>query len=406
MANLYDFKKSNEMFEYAKQIIPGGVQASRRPFVPGLSPVYMVRGKGARCWDVDGNEFIDYTLSLGPVILGYAYPRVNEAVAEALKSGVVFTNNHPVQNELAEKLRKLVPSAEMSTFFKSGSDATSAAVRIARTYAGREKVARCGYHGWHDWCCPDVKGVPKVLKDYVFGFDGNKPETLEAIFKGHPNEIACVIIAPETVNPTKMKESLLAVQKLAHDNGAVFILDEVKTGFRIALGGLQEYVGVTPDMTTVSKAMANGFPLSAVLGKKEIMEASNQTHISATFNGEFLSLVAAVTTIQELEDRQGIKHIWRMGERLLSGLNDAIKDASVSAEAIQEPYPPMPVVRFRDEDDRIRNAHETLWFRQAIGRGILVSGHVWFISLSHGEAEIDKTIEVLGESFKAIKGML
>lgn len=406
MVELYNFKKSNEMFDYAKQLIPGGVQASRRPFVPGLSPVYMVRGKGARCWDVDGNDYIDYTLSLGPVILGYAYPRVNEAVAEALESGVVFTNNHPVQNELAEKLRKLVPSAEMSTFFKSGSDATSAAVRIAKTYAVREKVARCGYHGWHDWCCPNEKGVPKVLNDYVFGFDGNKPETLEAIFKEHPNEIACVIIAPETVNPAKMKESLLAIQKMAHENGAVFILDEVKTGFRIALGGLQEYVGVTPDMTTVSKAMANGFPLSAVLGKREIMEAANQTHISATFNGEFLSLVASLATIQELEDRQGIRHIWKMGERLLGGLNDAIRDSGVSAKAISEPYPPMPIVRFTDEDGRIRSAHEMLWFRQAIGRGILVCGHVWFISLSHGEQEIDRTIEVLGESFKAVKGMI
>jgi len=406
MVKLYSFKKSNEMLEYAKQIIPGGVQASRKPFVPGLSPVYMVKGKGARCWDVDGNEFIDYTLSLGPIILGYAYPRVNEAVTEALKNGVVFTNNHPIQNELAEKMRKLVPSAEMSTFFKSGSDATSAAVRIARAYTGREKVARCGYHGWHDWCCPDVKGVPKILNGYVFGFDGNNLETLERIFKEHPSEIACVIIAPETVNPAKMRETLLTIQKLAHENGTVFILDEVKTGFRIALGGVQEYVGVTPDMTTVSKAMANGFTLSAVLGKKEIMETATQTHISATFNGEFISLVAAFTTIQELEDRQGTKHIWRMGEKLLKGLNDVINDAGVNAEAISEPYPPMPIVRFKDEDERIREAHELLWFRQAIGRGILVCSHVWFISLSHGDEEIDTTIEALGESFKAVKEMI
>jgi len=406
MVELYGFKKSNEMFEKAKQIIPGGVQASRRPFVPSLSPVYMVRGKGAHCWDVDGNEFIDYTLSLGPVILGYAYPKVNEAVSEALKDGVVFTNNHPIQNELAEKLKELVPSAEMSTFFKSGSDATSAAVRIARTYTGRERVARCGYHGWHDWCCPDTKGVPKVLGDYVFGFDGNKPETLEGTFKKYPNEIACAIIAPETINPANMRESLTAIQKLCHDNGAVFILDEVKTGFRIALGGLQQHVGIVPDITTVSKAMANGFPLSAVLGKREIMEAANQTHISATFNGEFLSLVAAITTIRELEEKHGVRHIWRMGERLLAGLGDAIRDAGVSAEAVADPYPPMPIVRFTDEDQRIRSAHEMLWFRQAIGRGILVCGHVWFISLSHGEEEIDRTIEVLGESFKAVREMI
>ena len=264
----YAYAKSYALFQQAKDIIPGGVQASRRPFVSGSSPVYMVKGKGSHCWDVDGNEFIDYTLSLGPVILGYAYQRVNEAVIEALKNGIVFTNNHPIQNELAEKLEQLVPSAEMATFFKTGSDATSAAVRIAKTHTGKEKVARCGYHGWHDWCCPEVKGVPKILKEYVFAFDGNQPETLESILQQQSDHIACVIVAPERLDSETMEKSLREIQKLTHECGAILIFDEVKTGFRIALGGVQEHIGIVPDMTTLSKAMANGFPISAVVGKE------------------------------------------------------------------------------------------------------------------------------------------
>ncbi len=394
------YKRSYSMLEEAKNLIPGGVQASRRPLLEGRSPVYIQRARGCRCWDVDGNEYIDYSLSLGPIILGYAHPQVDEAAIRQLREGIVFTFNHPLQNRLAEKLTEHIPSAERATFFKTGSEATSAAVRVARAHSGRERVARCGYHGWHDWCNVGAKGVPAALAGQTLGFDANRPETLEDVLSTQPGEFAAVIVAPETVSPAK-SETFQRLIEIAHKHGAVFILDEVKTGFRMGLGGIQARLGITPDLTTLSKAMANGYPLGALVGKREVMRAAEEVHLSATFNGEAVSMAASLATLEVLEQPGNLEHIWRMGERLIAGLNALAGKHGAEAVAFGEPLPPMPVMRFKGEGEAVDNLRRE-FYAEVIARGVLLHpSHVWFVCLAHGEPEIEQTLEVADAAFDA-----
>ncbi len=396
----YQFTKSYELFGKAQKIIPGGVQASRRPLVPGRAPVYIDHAKGCRCWDVDGNEYIDFCLSWGPIILGYAYDPVDEAAIEMIRKGIVFTQNHPIQNELAEKLCQLIPCAEMVTFMKTGSEVTSVAVRIARAYTGREKIARCGYHGWHDWCNVGGNGVPKVLEGQTLEFDGNRPETLERLFEENPNEIAGVIIAPEEVVPPD-RSKFERIKEITHRHGAILIFDEVKTWPRISLGGFQEWIGVIPDIATLSKAMANGFPIGAVVGRKEVMETVNHIWISATFNGETASMAAALKTIQELERLNALEHIWRMGRMLIDGLNEIIREFGAPAEAFGWPLPPMPFMRFTVEDKETEEKLRTSFFGEVISRGVLLHPtHMWFVSYAHKEEDIERTLEIVREAMK------
>jgi len=393
------YSRSYALFEEAKKVIPGGVQASRRPLIEGRSPVYIERAKGSHCWDVDGNEYIDYSLSLGPIILGYAHPEVDEAVIRQLGQGIVFTFNHPLQNRLAEKLVAHVPSVEMATFFKTGSEATSAAVRVARAYTGKERIARCGYHGWHDWCNVGGKGVPAVLEGQTLGFDANKPETLEALLQQHPNEFAAVIVAPETVGPdnTDLFHRLIGT---THNHGAIFILDEVKTGFRMGLSGFQGRVGIAPDLTTFSKAMANGYPIGALAGRREVMRAAEEVHISATFNGEVVSMAASLATIEILEQPGNLEHIWHMGERLINGLNQLAQKHGVDAVAAPEPMPPMPFMRFTGEGEAVERLREE-FYAEVYAQGVLLTwGHVWFISLAHSEQDIERTLEIADAAFE------
>ena len=399
------FSRSTAIFEQAQTIIPGGVQASRTPLYAGESPVYIQYGKGSRCWDIDGNEFIDYILGFGPIILGYAHPVVNDAVTKSLTDGVCFTFNHPIQNELARTIIRVVPSAEMVSFCKTGSDATSAAIRIARAYTGRDKVAHYGYHGWHDWSVVGMEGmdtgIPTGLRTYTVTFDADYPETLAALLEAEPSAYAAIIVAPEEIHGN-LSACLTEIGQLARSYGAVFILDEVKTGFRLALGGAQERYGVIPDLCTCSKAIANGFPLAVVAGRRAIMEAAKNVWFSSTFNGEILSMAAAIATIGELERDGKLAHIWYMGERLIAGLTDIIKCKQVTATVRGLPEPPMPFLRFTDNDINKREHQKRIFYTTVVQNGILLHpDHVWFISAAHSEAEIDRTLEVCEMAMQA-----
>jgi len=396
------YQRSYEMFEQAKKIVPGGVQASRRPWLEGRCPVYVGRAEGCRCWDVDGNEYIDYSLSLGPIILGYCDPRVDEAAIRQIRQGTVFTFNHPLQNRLAEKLIEHIPSAEMATFLKTGSEATSAAVRVARAYTGRERVARCGYHGWHDWCNVGAKGVPAVLQDQTIAFNGNHPENLEQVLSSYPGEFAAVILAPEEISPPE-PEKFQRLLEIAEKHEAVFILDEVKTGFRMGLGGIQRRMGIRPHLTTLSKAMANGYPIGALVGQREVMQAADEVHISATFNGEVFSMAASLATIAALEQPGVLEGIWEMGERLIDGLNELASRHAVKARAFAMPLPPMPFMRFEGEGEAVDRLREE-FYAEMYAQGILLSwGHVWFVCAAHGPEEIDRTLECADAAFERAK---
>ena len=403
MAELYAYTESERMFAEAQDLFPGGTPQHRRALIPGGSPIYMDRGRGSHIWDVDGNEYIDYTLSLGPIVLGYAHPRVNRAVAEAMKKGATFTLNHPIQNQLARRLIEVIPSAEMVWYARTGSGVTSSALRIARAHTGREKVIRCGYHGWHDWCVPGGAGVPKSIADEIIGWDGQETDGLQAIFNEHPDQIACLIVAPEAIHDLSA-ERLRDVQRVVAGAGAIWILDEIKTGFRMALGGVQEHFGVTPDLTTVSKAMANGWPIGAVVGRREIMLTADKVWLPSTFNEETLGMAAALATIDELAERDGIAHFFHIGTRLIDGLTKLCLAIGVEAHGEAQPLPPMPFLRFDYEDDAVRDKARGIFFREVIGRGVLFHpGHVWFLTLSHTDEDVDRSLEVAEIAFKQVK---
>jgi glutamate-1-semialdehyde 2,1-aminomutase/spore coat polysaccharide biosynthesis protein SpsF len=397
--------KSFEYWNRAEELIPCGTQTlSKGPdqFVKGVYPIYLKSGKGSHVFDVDGNEYIDYPMALGPIILGYSYPRVNQAIEDQLKDGIIFSVMHPLEVEVAELLRETVPCAEMVRFGKNGSDVTSAAVRASRAFTGREKVAFCGYHGWQDWYAVTTsraEGIPKVLKGLTIPFEYNKIETLERVFAENRNEIAAVIMEPVGLEEPK-DDFLKKVRDLTHENGALLIFDEVLTGFRLALGGAQEYFGVIPDLACVGKAVANGMPLSAVVGKEEIMKVFEKVFFSFTFGGETLSLAAAVATINEMKERYVIGHIWKQGKKLQDGYNKLAQELDLNTRCIG--LAAKPGLVFKDESGKESLEIKSLFFQECIKRELLF-GNATYISYSHSNEDISRTLEVCWEALDILK---
>ncbi|RJP27547.1 MAG: aminotransferase class III-fold pyridoxal phosphate-dependent enzyme [Candidatus Omnitrophota bacterium] len=390
-------EKSNTLKAKAKEIIPSCTQTfSKGPtqFVQGVAPVYLQKGKGCRVWDVDGNEYIDYAMGLAPVILGYGYPSVVEAVAAQIKEGTTFTLPHPLEIEVSQKLVELIPCAEMVRFGKNGSDATSGAIRAARAYTGRDRIACCGYHGWQDWYIGTTtrnKGIPEAVRQLTSPFSYNNLESLERIFEQYPQQIAAVIMEPVGVEEPR-DHFLQKVKELAYREGAVLIFDEIVTGFRMALGGAQEYFGVIPDMACYGKAMGNGFPIAAIVGRRDIMELFDEIFFSFTFGGETASLAAALATIQELQTNQVIPHLWWQGQKIRNGFNVLARHYGLEAYMECKGYAPRVAVQFHEQDSQ-RPILKSLYQQECLKRGILfTSGHN--LSYSHTVEDIDYTLRV------------
>jgi len=325
--------KSIQLFEEAKTLVPGGVLGARKPgdFIMGEYPIFLEYGKGCRLTDVDGNEFIDFLCGYGPIILGYREDEVDDAVYRQIKDkGFCFTLTQPYQNDLAKKLNALVPSAELSIFLKTGSDATTAAIRIARAYTGRIKVMRCGYHGWHDWCVEMKGGIPEKFYEDVHEFPYNDLDMIEDLMKKHGDQTAAIIMTPFG-HPLHQKMQvpkpgfLEGVRKLADKYGSVLVYDEVRTCFRLRMGGAQELYGVTPDLTVLGKGMANGYAISVVTGKKDVMmAAASKLFISSTFFPNSEGYIAALKTIEIMEREKVLDNIWDKGGRLLTKIQNII----------------------------------------------------------------------------------
>ena len=400
--------RSAELWRTACGLIPGGSQTnSKRPhsrlLEQGRYPALVDRASGCRVWDPDGNEYIDYLMGMGPIILGYAYPEVDEAVLAALDRGTGYGLPSPLEAQAAEALCRAVPCAEMVRFLKTGAEATSAAARIARAHTGRERIAQCGYHGWHDqWMAPRQEpGVPLALREYTLPFTYNRLETLEKLFADYPGEIAAVMLVATQVEAPD-SGYLAAVRDLARENGALLIFDEIVTGFRMARGGAQDYFGVTPDLACFAKAMANGMPLAAVVGPRELMAPVEDLVISTTYGGETLALAALIATAEVMTREPVQTHLWAMGERLMKGLNEAARNQGVSAEMIG--YPCMPQLRFGDQKaERVAAMWET--FLAALAeRGVLTGiGRLWFITYSHTEEDVEATITAGEEAFAEVR---
>jgi glutamate-1-semialdehyde aminotransferase len=391
------FKKSQEWLDRTLKVIPSGTQTyskGPRQFIRGASPVFVERGDGARLWDVDGNEFLDFTMGLCAVILGYADPDVNAAVTRQMALGTVFTLPHPIETEVSEMLARLIPCAEMVRFGKNGSDATAGAVRLARAVTGRDLIACCGYHGWQDWYVGTRtlnRGVPEATRALTVPFDYNRIETLERIFDERPGQVAGVIMEPMQFE-LPAPGFLEAVRDLAHRHGALLIFDEIKTGFRLALGGAQERFGVLPDLAAFGKAMTNGFPLAALVGRRDIMELLDHVFFSFTAGGETVALAACRATVTKMEQQRVIEHIWTQGARLQDGLNQRVTRAGLSDFMWCKGTPPLNAVYFHKAGESATWwALKSLFQQECIRRGLLFTGD-HNLSLAHGGKEIDEAL--------------
>ncbi len=395
----YSFDESKRLWAEAQELIAGGSQGTRCPEYPDF-PTYFERAKGCRMWDVDGNEYIDLLCSIGPIVLGYAYDPVEQLVDEIKRSSFQSSMNHPIQLELARLLIENIPCAERVRFLKTGTEATQAAVRLARYITGRLWVARHGYHGWADMFWHNkTEGIHTAAWEVVPWFDGTA-EGLRRLFDESGQQFAAVMLCPADTRPFTT-ENYNRIVEVAHEHGALAIFDEIKSGFRTALGGAQELLRVTPDITVVSKAIANGYPLSAVVGKAEYMERMPETPTAGTFSVEALSIAAAVATIRELRDRGAVAHMWTMGQRLIDGLNTILKAHGMDqARAYADPVPSMP--RFQWREGSIERGGQSLkdedfhyFFSLCFKYGLYFSSwHVGFMNYSHKEGDVDEALDI------------
>jgi glutamate-1-semialdehyde aminotransferase len=406
-----NISRSQALFDEATGLVPGGVLGARKPsdFIDGEYPIFLESGKGCRLTDVDGNQFIDYLCGYGPMILGYREEEVDEAVIRQIRDkGFCFTLTQPYQNRLAKKLREIVPCSEMSIFLKTGSDATTASVRIARAYTNRLKVARCGYHGWHDWCVEMKGGVPAKLYEDVHEFRYNDLDALKDLMERHGDQTAAIIMTPFG-HPLHQKMAepqpgfLAGVREIADRYGAVLIFDEIRTGFRLALGGAQQRYGVTPDLAVLGKGMGNGYAISVVTGKAEVMmAAADKLFISSTFFPNSDGYVAALKTIEILERDDVLGNIWEKGERFLTRLRGVIAKHDVGAELTG--VAPMFFITFQKDAANTQREKRTEFHTQMIRRGIFFAPHHHsYICYRHSEQDLETTVQAIDASLACVK---
>jgi glutamate-1-semialdehyde 2,1-aminomutase len=395
------------MLARSLKTIPLGSQTfskSHTAYPAGVSPLFVVRGRGAHVWDVDGNEYVDMVNALAAVTLGYDDPDVTAAVKRQIDDGVIFSLPHPLEAECAETIVRLVPAAEMVRFGKNGSDATAGAIRVARAFTGRDRVAVCGYHGWQDWYIGSTarnKGVPEAVRDLTHSFPYNDAGALDALLKSRPGEFAAVIFEP--MNATEPKTGYHGeVKEICRRHGALLVFDETVTGFRYALGGAQEYFGVTPDLATLGKGMANGYPLSAVVGRADVMKEMEEVFFSFTMGGETLSLAASVATMKKLEREPVIERIASTGKAILKGLNDLIGRHGVGHFMSVSGHPSWSFVNIKDANGVSLWETKTLWRQEMFARGILI-GTTQNISYAHDEDDVRKLLAAYDEVLPMLK---
>lgn len=398
-------------FEIAKNLVPGGVLGIRRPynFVEGEYPIFFDHGKGGRIVDIDGNEYIDFLCAYGPIILGYREEEVDNAVIDQIKNkGFCFSLTQTYQNKLAMKFQDLIPCSEMTVFVKTGSDATTTAIRLSRAFTGKTKVMRCGYHGWHDWCVEVKGGIPKKLYEDVFEFKYNDIDSLKQLMETHGKDTAAIIITPighplgAKVEEPK-KGFLEEVKEIAQKYNAVLIFDEIRTGFRVSLGGAQKIYNVTPDLAVFGKALANGYSISAVTGKKEIMKmGEKEVFISSTFFPNSISYIAALKTIEIIERDNVLEEIKRKGELFLKLVDKAIKKYPES-QAELSGIPQMPFITFKKDPEKIYKKKREVFYTQLIRRKVFLQPyHHGYIAYRHTDEDIKFAAKAIEESLEYI----
>lgn len=365
------------------------------------APGYLLRGRGARVQDVDGRWFLDFPMALGPIVLGYGHPAVDEAIRRQLADGIVFSLPHPVELDVAQRIVEIVPNAERVRFAKSGSDVTSAAIRLARAITGRELVLASGYHGWHDWYIGSTSwsaGVPRAVRELTQTVTWGDLEDLRDKLTRRRGEVAAVILEPAgRAEPTS--DYLQGVVELAHEHGALAVFDEVITGLRLAPGGAQERYGVNADLVCLGKALGNGMPIAALAGPAAIMHALEGVFFSGTHGGETLSLAAARATIDVMRSQPVHEHLWRLGRRLQEGVRAAIQREGIERWVSCGGAAPWTIVDVAEPvPSGVKLPAKTLLQQEMLKRGVLYNGSN-FICLAHDEEDVDEAIDAYAHAF-------
>jgi glutamate-1-semialdehyde aminotransferase len=416
-------ERSYDLYREALEIIPGGTQLiSRRPqlYAPGLTPPYVARGKGARFWDLDGNEYLDLMMCVGAAILGYADDAVDAAVIAQIRDGTAYSVSHPLEVELARELIDAIPCAEAVRYCKGGGEANTIAIRIARAFTGRDRVLFCGYHGWHDWYLAanlesdDVldshllpglqpRGVPQGLAGTALPFRYNDLASLQAQLDRHPGQVACIIMEPARGASLPEPGFLEGVRALAHAHGAVLIFDEVVTGFRLALGGAQERFSVMPDMATYAKAISNGYAMGAVVGRHAVMDLAGELFVSSTYWSDAVGLAAALATIRELRQRNAFERIGAFGSAFQQLFNALAGEYEVPLQAVG--LPQLIGITYTNLAPELKRPLKDYYVQELTRRGVFGSLGV-NPSLAHGQAELAQLGAVLREVFALLQAAL
>ena len=389
------------MLARAVKTIPLGSQTfskSAIQFPTEAAPHFLDRGLGSHVWDVDGNEYVDFVNGLLPVILGYCDPDVDGAVKAQMGKGVSFSLATDLEIQLAELLASNIPCAEMVRFGKNGTDATSAAVRLARAFTGRDHVAVCGYHGWQDWYIGSTlrfKGVPNAVRDLTHTFAYNNLDSLEKVLDEHKGEFAAVILEP--MNIAYPAEGFLqGVKALAHKHGALLVFDEIITGFRFSLSGAQGMFGVVPDLASFGKSMGNGYPISAVVGRGEVIREMEDIFFSGTFGGETLSLAASIATINKIRKENVLDRLAATGTQIAKSIESLIAKHGLQDCVGITGHPSWTLLSFKDTPHATLWEIKSLYLQEVIARGILTGGshNTSFAHTADDLAKLDQAQDV------------
>lgn len=405
-------KGSLEHLEQARRIIPLGTSTLSKTtllWMEGVSPLFAARAEGCTLYDVDGNRYIDFAMGLGAVILGYAHGEVIDAAIDAMRAGSIFTLPHPNEHVLAEKLCELIPCAEMVRFSKNGSDVTTAAVKLARHYTGRRLVLTMGYHGCHDWYVAGTernKGIPEEVRNWVRPVEYNNFDALERTIVAQSERIAAVIMEPVIDRPPQ-GDFLQRIREITRQYGIVLIFDEILTGFRFGLGGVQGLFGVIPDLATFAKAMSNGFVLSALVGKRDLMkEFEDETlFFTHTFAGENTAIAAAMKTIQILERDRVLAHVWDVGSILQEKTIKLLEKKDLTDVVELVGFPCKSHFLFKNYRDYSANEIKSFIQQECAKRGILFIGF-HLPSFAHTSQDIAHTLQVYEDCFGLLKKRL
>jgi len=400
------YARSEAALERARRTIPLGAQTfskSITQFPFGVSPYFAARAKGSRTWDVDGNAYADFINALCSVTLGHADEDVNGAVEKQLKDGTIFSLSHQLEAECAERICRLVPCAEQVRFGKNGSDATAGAIRIARAATGRDHVLVCGYHGWQDWYIGSTArnlGVPEATRALTHQFPYDDLPALAAKLDALRGKVAAVILEPMNVK-FPSQGYLEGVKRLTADAGAVLVFDETITGFRYAKGGAQEYFGVTPDLCTLGKGIANGFPLSAVAGRADLMKLMEEVFFSFTMGGEALSLAAACAAMDKLQREPVVETMASRGAEVAQGVDALIARHGLSETLSTAGHPSWSFLLMADRPAATSFELKTLFLQEVFANGVLTLG-THNMSYAHTAADVAELLDAYDQAFTVI----